>query len=77
MKRQSFYLSLYFLSVGEVIFPSGRSKFSWLKFENALANGFKKYSLLRPNFSVGEGFVGSVTWGCFKSILRFKYFALA
>ena len=65
MKVKSFYLSLYFLSVGEVIFPSGRRKFSWVKFENALGNGFEKYLLGRPNFSVGEGFAGSVTWGCF------------
>ena len=66
MKSQSFYHSSYFLSVGEVIFPSGRRKFYWVKFEDALANGFEKYSLGRTNFSVGEGFAGSVTWGCFK-----------
>ena len=60
MKSQSFYLALYLLSVGEVIFPSARRKFSWMKFENALGNGFEKCFLERPNFSVGEGFVGSV-----------------
>ena len=61
---------------GEVTFPMERKKFSWVKFENALGNRFKK-SVGRPNFSVGEGFVGSVRWRCFKFILRFKYFALA
>ena len=66
MKSQSFYLSSYFVSVGKVIFPSGRRKFPWVKFKNALGNECEKYSLGRPNFCVGEGFVGSVyTWGCF------------
>ena len=34
-----------------------------MKFENALGNGLEKYSFRRPNFSIGEGFVGSVIWG--------------
>ena len=41
--------------------PIGRRKFCWVTFENALGNGFEKYSLGRPNFSVGEGSVASVT----------------
>ena len=35
-----------------------------MKFENALGNGSEKYSLVRVNLSVGDGFVGSVTYGC-------------
>ena len=31
----------------------------------------------RPNFSVGEGVIGFVTWGVFKFIPKFTYFALA
>ena len=61
MKSQSFYLSLYFWSVGDAIFPLGRRKLCWVKFENALGNGFEKHSVKRPNFSIGEGIVGCVT----------------
>ena len=66
MESQSFYLSLYFWSLG-AIFPLGRGKFCWVKFENAPGNGFEKYSLGRLNFSFGEDFV----------VPKFTYFALA
>ena len=76
MKRQSFYLSSYFLSVGEVIFPSGSRKFSWVKFENALGNRFEKY-WGDQTFPLGRVLLGLLHGGVLKFIPGFKYFVLA
>ena len=54
MKIQSFYLSLCFSSIGEAIFPFGRRKVGWVKFENAQGNGFEKYSLGKQTFPLGR-----------------------
>ena len=37
----------------DLIFPLGRRKFCWVKFEYALGNEFEKYSLRRPTFPSG------------------------
>ena len=65
LKSQSFYLSLYFWSVAEAIFPSrggeGKENFVGRNFKMHWGMGLKNFLWGRPNFSVGEGFVGSVT----------------
>ena len=63
--KKSFFILLVF---GEAIFPLGRGKFVWVKFENAPGNEFEKYSFGKPNFSFGEDFVGKIYIGVFLTL---------
>ena len=66
------------MSVGEAIFPSGRRKFCWVKYESALRNGFEKYSLGRDQtFPLGRVSLDLLHEDVFKFISKFTCFGLA
>ena len=77
MKVKVFIFFVYFLPVGEVIFPSGRRKFSWVKFENALGNGFENIRWGDQTFPLERVLLDLSHGGVLNFFSRFKCFALA